>query len=266
MLAKRVQFVLIALLGLIISGCEQVRLDERLCPIGKTPSRTTILLLDTSDPLSVKHLAELQRLLKELQIKKEGSQASHFYVDQGELLVVYELTENLEKMEPVLEVCNPGNNPDDWDWKDDLTKGKQIAIRDWRKFEDKIEMLFEKLADGEEKQSSPILEQLGVILPKYVPSKLASSSEGSKRSHLILFSDLLQHSKELSHYGQYPTAKQILTTPGLRSVAVDFTGIDFSIFRLERAQSGRWQTVEHYYWWTELVQEFGGKVLWQDSI
>ena len=250
----------------LIAACDTTPLDEHLCPAGKSPVRQTILLLDTSDPLSPKHRSELRRLINEILRESKNDASSHFYVAPGEALIVYELTEDLEEVEFALKVCNPGKNPDEWKWTDDLKKGKAIASRQWDRLEEDIEALFSELKSGASQASSPILEMLGVILPRHTPSKRSQSSDETKRTHLILFSDLLQHSTMLSHYRPYPAAKDIKTTDGLRSLQTDLTGIDISLFRLERADTGQWQTTDHYYWWTKLVKELGGALKWQESI
>ena len=251
----------------LIAACDTTRLDEHLCPEDKPPDRQTILLLDTSDPLTPKHRSELRRLLNEM-LREAGNTASeHFHVAPGEALIVYELTEDLETLEYELKVCNPGNNPDEWkEWKDGLTKGKAIASHQWDLLEENIEALFSEIKSGVPQASSPILEILGVIVPQHAPSKRSQSSEKIKRTHLILFSDLLPHSTMLSHYRPYPAAKDIKTTDGLRSLQTDLAGIDVSLFRLERADAGQWQTTDHYYWWKDLVLELGGALKWQESI
>lgn len=251
----------------LIAACDTTRLDKHLCPEGKSLDRQTILLLDTSDPLTPKHRAELRRLVDEMLRKSDNVASKHFYVAPGEALIVYELTEDMETVEYTLKVCNPGNNPDEWEeWKDGLTKGKAIASYQWQRLEENIEALFSEINSGIPQSSSPILEMLGVIVPLHAPSKRSQSSEEIKRIHLILFSDLLQHSNLLSHYKPYPAAKDIKTTDGLRSLQTDLVGIDVSLFRLERAEAGQWQTTEHYYWWTKLVRELGGTLNWQESI
>ena len=251
----------------IHSGCEQrTRLDHRLCPVDKPPGRQTILLLDTSDPLAPKHHEELRRLVTDLQKPSPNAASRHFYVAPGEALIVYELTGNLATVEPVMMVCNPGNNPNEWTWKDNLTQGRAIASRQWQRFENHIEDLFPSLEESTPQPRSPILEMLGVVVPRHAPSKRSFSSDDTNHTHLILFSDLLQHSELLSHYGPYPAAKAIRTTSGLRSLQTDLTGIDVSLFRLERSSGGSRQTRDHYYWWTELVMELGGAVRWQESL
>ena len=256
---------LLIIVGLI-TGCGN-RLDNHLCPIDKQPERQTVLLLDTSDPLTPKHRSELRRLLQEM-LKVEGSSDSgkDFYIAPGEALIVYELTQTLDDIKPALRICNPGNDPDKWTWKDDFTQGRAIALHQWQRLDKHIESLFDELQESEIQQSSPILEMTGVILPRHAPSKRSMAAGESGKTHLIVFSDLLQHSDLLSHYGPYPAAKEIRTTNGLRVLQTDLTGIDVSLFRLERAEGGRWQTRDHYYWWTELVAESGGRLIWQDSI
>ena len=250
----------------LLAACDTMHLDSHLCPVGKSPERQTILLLDTSDPLTPKHRAELRRLISEILKESSNAASSHFFVAPGEALIVYELTEDLETDEFALKVCNPGKNPDEWEWKDDLIKGKAIASHEWNLLEENIEALFSDIKSSEPQSSSPILEMLGVVVPRHSPSKRSQSSEEMKRTHLILFSDLLQHSNLLSHYGPYPAAKDIKTTDGLRSLQTDLTGIDVSLFRLERADAGQWQTTDHYYWWTKLVKELDGALKWQESI
>ena len=256
---------ILLLVIVIFLGDRPAVLDDNLCPVDQPPARTTILLLDTSDPLSPKHRAELARLVSEMQRPSPRPDTEHFYVAPGEALVVYELAADWRSVEPIVEVCNPGDNPEEWDWKKDMTRGKAFALHNWSRFEKRAEELFPD-DSGEEMPRSPILENLGVIMPRHVPSKRSLSAEDSSQSHLIVFSDLLQNSDRLSHYGVYPTAKDFMGTPHLRELATDLTRIHVSLFRLERSRYSRHQTRDHYYWWTELVGEFGGTLRWQQSL
>ena len=240
-------------------------IDEDLCPVDGTPKRQTILLLDASDPLTPKHRAELERLVSELQRPGARPDMEDFRIAPGEPLIVYWLAADWSDLTRFMKVCNPGDDPDDWDWKKDLTRGQAIALRNWQRFEDRVKELFPKAPEAELSRS-PILENLGVIVPRHAPSKRNLPAEGTSHTHLILFSDLLQHSDRFSHYEPYPEAKDFLDTPGLRELATDLTGVDVTIFRLERGRYSRWQSRDHYYWWTELVHEFGGSVRWQQSL
>ena len=220
------------------------------------------MLLDTSDPLTLKHREVLRRLIKELQQPSQamGTYASH-KIEPGEELVVYELPASLDDLNPALRVCNPGGSPDTWTYKDDLTKGKAIAQRRWQQFRGSVERLFAEQRQHALSQSL-ILETLGVIAARHA----SSLRESADRMHLVLFSDLLQHSGALSHYGQYPEAEALLTQTGLRHLKSDLSAVDVSIYRLERARDAHWQTNEHYYWWQDLVDALGGRVIWLEAI
>lgn len=241
------------------------QLDENLCPVAGKPARQTVLFLDTSDPLTPKHQAELERLVSELQSPGVNPDMEGFHIAPGEPLIVYKLALDWRNLRPFMKVCNPGDDPDDWEWQKDLTRGKAFALRNWQRFNDRVRELFPE-ESGVEMPRSPILENLAVIVPRHAPSKRSLSAEKAGHVHLILFSDLLQHSDRLSHYGPYPEAEDFLNTPGLRELATDLTGVDVTIFRLERSRYSRWQTRDHYYWWTGLVRQFGGSVRWQQSL
>ena len=260
------RWLLSTIVGLtVLAACDQaVRLDENLCAIGRQPTRSTILLLDTSDPLSPQHQAELNRLLREMNPEFQVDENSDFFVAPGEELVVYEMTEELGGFEPSLTLCNPGLNPNARERWRDLVEGRAIAQRRWQMFDDRIQELF-AMEEAPSQSSSPLIEALGVIVPRHVTSDRSLAQEVSP-VHLILYSDLLQHSESLSHYGPYPPADQLLTTPALRHLGTNLGGVEVSIFRLDRSRDSRWQTVDHYYWWTELVQELGGQVIRQESI
>ena len=245
-------------------GCGPQPLDANLCPRDTPVPRTTVLLLDTSDPLSAKHEEELERIVQELQSPNAAFEG--FSVGTGEALVVYEMKEDLRQLEPQLVVCNPGKHPNKWGWQQELTQGKQIALRKWRRFNDAVKPLFDR-GHQDPLARSPIIETLGVILPRHSPSKRRNESVNKKPTHIIIFSDLLQHSEALSHYRSYPSAEQVRKTEGLRSIQTNLSGVDVSLFRLERPHpDGRLQSAEHFYWWTELIEDFGGRIIYQDSI
>ena len=245
------------------TGCTQ-RLDENFCPVDDMPSRTTVLLLDTSDPLTPEHEVVLQRLVNEMYSLDAPVTTSDLYIGPGEKLVVYELKEDVGALEPSLELCAPGQHPKDWPWWRQLIEGRAIALRRWEILEETLKAMFVR-DPGAAQPSSPIIEAIGVIVPQYATSR-RTRTESSTPVHLVLYSDLLQHSGTLSHYGPHEDAAAILTTPRTRHLGADLAGVEVSIYRLERARDADWQTVDHYYWWTRLIKEFGGRVIYQDSI
>ncbi len=230
--------------------------DDRLCPKATGPGGATVLLLDTSDPLTPKHRAELERLAKQIASEQTGPMG----IAPGELLAIYELTQDPGKPKKLLEVCRPLKNPKDRTWRDDIHQGRSFAERDWRQFEHALKAGFPAEAN-EPRQSSPLLETIAVLAARHVSGK-----RGDERFkvHLIVFSDLLQHSPRLSHYGPYPDVKEIRRQA--RDLLTDLTGTRVSLFRLERPNYAKWQSERHYYWWTDLIVQQGGEIGWQDSI
>lgn len=252
-------------ISLLLSACSQTRLDENFCPRDKTSLHTTILLLDTSDPLSPEHESALHRLVDEMYSLDLPNPSSDLYIAPGERLVVYELPEYVDsQLEPTLVLCSPGEHPSTWPWWRQLVEGRAIALHRWRQLQQTIDEMFEQ-QPGPPRSRSPIIETIGVIVQPYATSRRSLTGD-STPVHLVLYSDLLQHSEWLSHYGPYASADKIKTTPGTRHLATDLAGVEVSLYRLERAGDATWQTIDHYYWWTKLMQAFDGRVLHQESI
>ena len=248
--------LLIGVVAFYQLGTRVPETDDRLCPKVAGPVGATVLLLDTSDPLTPKHRAELERLAGQIASERAGRMG----IAPGELLAVYELTQDPGAPKQLLEVCRPFKNPKDRTWRDDIHRGRRFHERDWERFEDALAGGFPE-RDSEPQPTSPLLETIAVLAARHVPGK-----RGDERFkvHLVIFSDLLQHSPRFSHYGSYPEARDMRHRA--RDLLTDLTGVRVSLFRLERPKYAKWQTERHYYWWTELVQEQGGQIEWQDSI
>lgn len=262
----------LVVIGLLITfiAVQPEKLDQNLCPENVSRNSRTILLVDTSDPLTAKHRSELHRLLTELRTPPAPGAITKFYVDPGEELIVYRLEDNLDEIAPIARVCNPGNNPEEWQWTDDLTKGKSFAIKNWQQFKFALEGLFSKEESPSQSQSL-ILENIAVILPRHTRSSLQVNPEVETRTHLIVFSDLLQNSASLSHYAPFPSAMfpstdNFSSNAKLRELATDLTGVRVSLLRLERSKYGPFQTVAHYHWWANFIVKSGGLLHYQKRI
>ncbi|MDE0064892.1 MAG: hypothetical protein OXU72_19155 [Gammaproteobacteria bacterium] len=248
--------LLIGVVTLYQIGTDAPETDDRLCPRDTGPVGTTVLLLDTSDPLTDKHKAELERLAGQIAAEDAGRMG----IAAGELLAVYELSQDPGASKLLIEVCRPFKNPKHRTWRDDIHQGSRIAKREWDRFEDALSEVFPE-REGESQPTSPLLETIAVLAARHIPGK-----RGDERFnvHLVVFSDLLQHSSRLSQYGPYPDATEMRRNA--RDLLTDLSGTRVSLFRLERPKYAKWQTERHYYWWTELILEQGGRIEWQDSI
>ena len=251
-----VALLLIGVVAFYQLGTSVPEADNRLCPKATGPVGATVLLLDTSDPLTPKHRQELERLAGQIASEHVGRMG----IAPGELLMVYELTQNPGAPKQLIEVCRPLKNPKDRTWRDDIHQGRRFGERDWQHFEDALANAFPE-HKSEPQPTSPLLETIAVLAARHVPGK-----RGDERFkvHLVVFSDLLQHTPRFSHYGPYPDAKDMRHRA--RDLLTDLTGARVSLFRLVRPKYAKWQSERHYYWWTELVLEQGGQIEWQDSI
>ncbi len=238
--------------GIYLVGTDVPDTDERSCPKDTGPRAATVLLLDTSDPLTAKHQEELKRLVDRI-----GSE-----LVAGELLAVYELTQDQGAPNKIVDICRPFINPNESGWRDEIFRGRYHHIRDWNHFSEELTQLFAKTESGSQK-TSPLLETIAVLAARHAQSK---HGDQDFRVHFVIFSDLLQHTERLSHYKEdYPHAKTMRRyAPDLLT---DLTGVRVSLLRLARpGKSQQWQTQDHYYWWTELIMEQGGTIEMQDSI
>ena len=251
-----IAFLLIGVVVFYQAGTRVPETDDRLCPKVAGPVGATVLLLDTSDPLTPKHRAELERLAGQIASANVGRMG----IAPQELLAVYELTQDPGAPKQLIEVCRPLTSPTDRTWRDDIHQGRRFAERDWERFEDALTNAFPE-RESEPQTTSPLLETIAVLAARHVPGK---RGDERFRVHLVVFSDLLQHTSRFSHYGPYPDAEEMHSSA--RDLLTDLTGVRVSLFRLERPKYSKWQTEHHYYWWTELIQEQGGQIEWQDSV
>ena len=223
-------------------------LDPQGCPRKSGPSREVVVLLDTSDPLSAKHRAELGRILREMTSPAASGRHGALVVREGERVTFYLLQSSGAPEAPVDQICNP--------------RGNGVIIQ-WRReqFVERVEAV-EALFPAEESEAqpqSPILETIAVITARHASSRRAEKD--ARPTHLIVISDLLQHTGTLSHYGPYPDPKSLP-----RELVTDLSRVEVSLFRLERQKYAKYQTPEHYYWWTDWVEAMEGRLAWQQTL
>ena len=233
-------------------------LDGQGCPGKSGPSREVVVLLDTSDPLSDKHRAELGRILREMTSPAASGRHDGLAVRKGERVTLYLLNSTGAPEASIAQICNPGGSPEERQAIDALTEGGVITQWRWEQFVKTIEALF-PAAEGEAQPQSPILETITVIIPRHASSRRAEKD--AKPAHLIVISDLLQHTGKLSHYRSYPAPESLAA-----ELSTDLSRVEVSLFRLERQKYAKYQTPEHFYWWTDWVEAMGGRVAWQQPL
>lgn len=254
MLAKRLMAVLPLFAFLFIGDAHAEELNLRtLCPVGGSDGQV-ILLIDTTDPLTPVAQERLKELLQGL-----GDSENKHYLQPGHELIVYHLPSQLADLKPALRVCNPGN-PKDRTLADDLTSGVIEARRRWRAFLLRIRSALPPLNQQVESAQSPLLEGVAVAAARHIPSL---GVEQRKPARLFLFSDMLQNSGRLSHYKSLPNMKRFKSMAGYSEMDSDLAGVNVYLFYVRRAGLEHLQTPKHYYWWTNAIESFGGRVMEQ---
>ncbi len=250
--------LVVVVLGVVLWTQKEEPLDYQGCPKETGPTREVLLLFDTSDPLTDKHKEELGRILREMTSPAASGRHGALALTKGERVTLYRLESTGAPRKPLAQVCHPGGNPEEQERFKELTKGSVITEWHWRRFTQVIEEAFPS-DTAEAQPSSPLLETIAVIAPRHAHSRRAE--QGTKPTHLIIISDLLQHTPMFSHYSQYPPPQDIP-----RELQTDLSRVEVSLFRLERHKYATHQTAEHFYWWTDWVEEMGGRVVWQQPL
>ena len=98
----------------------------------------------------------------------------------GELLTVYELTQNPGAPKQLIEVCRPLKNPKDRTWRDDIHQGRRFGERDWQRFEDALANAFPE-HKSEPQPTSPLLETITVLAARH----MCPASAGTNGSRSI---------------------------------------------------------------------------------
>ena len=230
------------------------KLNSRtLCPASGNKGQI-ILLIDTTDPLTPVAQERLKQLLTGI-----GDSENNLYLKPAHELFAYHLTPLIADMEkPILRVCNPGNPKDIIGFTDSKVKAK---LR-WLIFKRKIRSIFPSTpAAGEQ---SPLLEAIALVTARHVPS--LGVVDQRKPTRLILFSDMLQNSKYLSHYKSLPTPKAFEKLTGYAEMSSNLKGVDVWLFYVRRTRDKNIQTPEHYYWWTQVIDLFAGRLMEQTPL
>jgi len=189
--------VMAILIGAVVIFQKEDIDDKTGCP-KSGPKSTTIVVVDTSDPLSPPQRRAFHKFLDTLVTPPSPNELitansdSANYVSKGHLLVAYKLIVD-DDGEPDLlfRRCNPGN-PDDRSIKDFLTEGKTLSILKWDEFERKLLNAFPESLLDQTAPISPIIETLKYVRSSDFPSPAQLKSTRQHAGTIFIISDMLQ--------------------------------------------------------------------------
>ena len=215
-----------------------------MCP-ENGPRQVTAIVVDTTDRVGPTSRADILGRLNDLVSDSQPD----------EMMLVYDTSWSLsEHLTPQLAVCNPG----DPDAADPLISSPEL-IR--RKLEDDFERplarLFEELVDADEATVSPLMETIQAISV----TMLARQRYADVPKRLVLISDLMQHSDNLSLYRHSLNYDVFAGTVGAEAVRTNLQDVLVSVlFVPRRAHSRLGNTLRLIEFWERWIDAQGGEL------
>ncbi|MFC5576760.1 hypothetical protein ACFPOA_01865 [Lysobacter niabensis] len=219
-------------------------LDEAtLCPT--QPDSVTVLLVDVTDPMNLPQKQDFTNQLDLLveQIPRYGK------------LVVAKVDPVSERLlVPVITRCNPGSSEDVTEVSGNPKKLKQMHDE---RFVAPLRSAFDQLVTASSAPRSPILESIQSV-------NLTELQRGAKEGagkRLVVASDLLQHTSEISFYRALPDSDDLIQSPAFDRVRTDLRGTDVELWMLQRGDSKRTQPRGLPELWEKIIGVQGGRLM-----
>ena len=236
--------IIVVLVGYGVLSEGPVALQENGCPVDRPPSSKVVVLIDQTDTFSA---------VQAVDIENQFNAVKQSIPRYGEL-VIYTIKESLLTLPvPVARACNPGNAHD----VDRMTESIVRAENTWREsFDEPFRRVLTSVLNPSEASASPIIETIqAVTVAEFGPVKL---DQVPKR--LVLISDLLQHSKAMSHYSGDVDFVKFENSPVYRRLKTDLRDVAVEILYLNRTTKRDLQTVKHREFWYGLLENQNARI------
>ena len=231
--------------GVGIYLTENSRDTDRIssCPKGNLDS-VTLVLIDLTDPINPVQAAALRNALLEVRDS----------IPQYGRLEIYPLSSAKQTaIPPLFAACNPGNGRD---VSSPLSGNAQLADRIWQKqFADKIDAIIAKVETLPPEQNSPILEAIQSVS---VTGFGAPTAQTAASKRLILVSDMLHYTPELSMYNGAPQFDEFRASQYYLRVKPDLRGAKVDVYLIVRETKHAAQQPPLYKFWTDYFDAAGG--------
>lgn len=205
------------------------------------PSSVTAVLLDVTDPLSESQQGRVRKELESvLNAVPPKGRVEVFLLAKGQVGV------------PKFTICNPGDGSE----RPAFFVTQSVAKALWREnFRDKVLAAAAEAQRAEGSDTSGVLEAIASVCSQ------AFSGEGEnppKGKRLIVFSDMLQHTRGLNQYSRRQNVgfQTFRTWPYYEAVRpTNIGGVDVSVFYIRRPQNAQRQGAAHMAFWRALFEE-----------
>ena len=237
-------FAAIGAVGFFMYQTYQSPTDPKtFCPQNEKGLGITALIIDVSDKLTKSQAARLENELEN--ISNVSTERPSAFLEKGERMLVYFVEPEGQDFHSVFDLCHPGDIANRT-WDEAATEGKFFAQKKWQKFKSgMMSDITKEIDNSTEADTSPIIETIQYVRDKHFPP--SDLMDGTTNYRIVLWSDMLQNSKETSHFQTLGDSKAVLKRKPL-----SLDGIDVWIFYLVSEKYSDYQTGEHMTWWREI--------------
>jgi hypothetical protein len=204
-------------------------LDADLCP-KDGPTSATAVLLDVTDPISeitkLDLKREFQRIVKD--------------VEQHGLIEIYLLTDVESQPERTFRLCNPGDaeNADPW-----TSNPKKIQQRWDQAFNQPLKKIQEEMGEASSSKQSPIMAGIQrIVIDSFSDAKL-----DGRPKHLIVASDMMEHTPAFSMYKSGADIKAFANSPARDKFRTPLDGVDVRLLFFQRESSAPLKTLPEFW-------------------
>ena len=230
--------VAVAGLGIVYQQARRANpsLNEDLCLPGQAPPEAWAVLIDVTDGYNPVQVHGIANTLREVQSS----------MPRYALLRVYSITsESTAGLTPLVSLCNPGDGTD----LSMVTSNPARAREMWQTaFREPVEDLTDSLLGVPMEPLSPIMETIQAVV-------VSMPRPAAPVNRMIIVSDMLQHSDNLSHYSQRPTYEAFRSTVEFGKVRTDLQGWQAEILYIRR--DGASQDASHRKFWSDYLVGLG---------
>jgi len=215
---------------------------DTLCP--STAGSVTVLLVDVTDPMNAAQKQDFANQLAKLK---------NSIPRYGKLIVAKVDATSAGLLSPVITRCNPGTASDENSWT-----GNPAALqKQWSAgFDEPLTQAFNRLATATGAEQSPILESVQSI----ALTELQKPGLDGVPKRLIVASDLLQNTGDVSFYRTLPEPRTFTYGAVFRRLRTDLRGVDVELWMLERADAASTQPRALADLWERVIDAEGGDV------
>jgi hypothetical protein len=229
--------------------------DGNNCVSDVRPDRSTLILLDGTDPFSPSQIIAARRVINQV-IDSAGPNEMITIALIGEIppRTVVSLCSEPRGEAPTFGdlFSNPGQN-----WHQQRAQWQIDFDRPLRETE--AELRFDRVAPY-----SPIMATICMTA-----SRFRSGWASARQQRLIVFSDLMEHMRDYSHYGRAPNLDfrtVRLTVPYLRGLSPALKGATVELYQLEAKHGYPVQFNAHRAFWRDFFLFHGASVTRFDAL